>query len=286
MCLIKNRFLQVGFMLACMICIIGVMATAIYYVNAPGSSCLVVKTGSPWFLQAPEVLNAYILYPRDDNEEKFNDAADERVAYLTFDDGPSENTPVVLDILEEYEAVATFFVNGVDIPFGHKMYRRMVKEGHALGNHTYSHKYSQIYQSTESFFEDLLQLELLLKKVIGKTPRVMRFPGGSTNTVSRSVSGYNIMEELIVKVEKAGYIYHDWNVCAFDSDFPPPNEATITQNVLQQARFREGDIVVLLHDGMMNKTTPGALPKIIEGLREMGFHFEVITPEVERVQFY
>jgi len=277
--LLKKVFLALGAICGLFIC--------------PG--CLQVEVGgqvttemaSAWFLDAPGALNAYMIYSLDEEEATDeNDREEERVAYLTFDDGPSEHTVKVLDILKEYDVKATFFVNGNDTAFGRNMYRRMVKEGHALGNHTYSHTYSQIYSSVDSFFEDFLKLEKLLKKTTGVRPRIMRFPGGSTNTVSRSVSGYQIMDELVAKVEKEEYIYHDWNVCAFDSDYPPPNSATIAQNVLQQASFKEGDIVVLLHDGMMNKTTPGALPRIIEGLRELGFQFRVLTPEVEKVQFY
>ncbi len=86
-------------------------------------------------------------------------ASARRVAYLTFDDGPSKNTPKVLDILAEEKAVATFFVIGNDTEFGHRMYRRILAEGHALGNHTYSHDYSRIYTSQEDFLKDFYKLE-------------------------------------------------------------------------------------------------------------------------------
>lgn len=213
-----------------------------------------------------------------------NNGQEERIAYLTFDDGPSENTLKVLDVLREYEVKGTFFVNGKDTPFARHVYKRIVKEGHALGNHTYSHTYRQIYKSVDSFFEDMLKLEELLYEVTEVRPRIMRFPGGSTNTVSRSVSGRDIMPELMREVTDAGYIYFDWTVCAFDAYKPPPAGSTIAANVLQQSGDK--DIAcVLLHDSDFNHTTPEALPRIIEGLREMGFRFDVITADMEPVQF-
>lgn len=227
------------------------------------------------------------LTPVTEDEEPAGDdnKGEERIAYLTFDDGPSENTVKVLDVLKEYEVKGTFFVNGKDTPFARYVYKRIVKEGHALGNHTYSHTYRQIYKSVDSFFADMLKLEELLDEVAGVRPRIMRFPGGSTNTISRSVSGRDIMKELIQAVTEAGYMYTDWNVCAFDAYKPPPSEATIAANVLHQSKDKDV-VCVLFHDSDFNHTTPGALPQIIEGLREMGFLFEVITPDTEPIWFY
>lgn len=214
-------------------------------------------------------------------EEKQGD----RVAYLTFDDGPSEHTEKILDILKEHDVKATFFVNGNDTPFGRRMYRRIVKEGHALGNHTYSHNYRNIYKSSDSFWKDVFKLEELLEKTTGVKPRIIRFPGGSTNTVARSVSGYNLMEDLMQEVTDAGYIYMDWNVCAFDAYNPPPSPVTIAANVLNQSKSKDL-ACILLHDSEFNSTTPGALPRIIEGLRDMGFYFDIVTYDTGSIKFY
>lgn len=218
------------------------------------------------------------------NESEGEQAGD-KVAYLTFDDGPSENTEAVLDILKEYDIKATFFVNGREGPFAVRMYRRMVEEGHAIGNHTYSHNYRQIYRSVDSFFADLEKLENYLFEVAEVRPKIIRFPGGSTNTVSRSVAGKDIMHDLMQLVQDKGYIYVDWNVCAFDGYRPAPGPSTIMLNVLGQSENRRVS-VILLHDSEISPTTPEALPGMIEGLHQMGFRFKVITPEAGIIKFW
>ena len=108
---------------------------------------------------------------------------DKRI-YLTFDDGPSRNTDKILDILKEYDVKATFFVVGKTDEESVRAYQRIVAEGHTLAMHSYSHKYSEIYASKESFEQDLRQLQEYLYQITGVWPRFYRFPGGSSNTVS------------------------------------------------------------------------------------------------------
>lgn len=109
----------------------------------------------------------------------------ERQVYLTFDDGPSSNTDQILDILKEYDVKATFFVVGKTDERSVKAYQRIVDEGHTLAMHSYSHKYDEIYESKEAFAKDLNSLQEYLYETTGVWPRIYRFPGGSSNTVSK-----------------------------------------------------------------------------------------------------
>ena len=105
--------------------------------------------------------------------------------YLTFDDGPSSNTDQILDILKDYDVKATFFVVGKTDERSVKAYQRIVEEGHTLAMHSYSHKYDEIYESKEAFARDLNSLQEYLYETTGVWPRIYRFPGGSSNTVSK-----------------------------------------------------------------------------------------------------
>lgn len=123
----------------------------------------------------------------DDADSKTADG--ERKVYLTFDDGPSGNTGEILDILAEYDVKATFFVVGKEEEKYQPLYKRIVEEGHTLAMHSYSHKYDEIYQSKESFAADLSKLQEFLYDTTGVWCRYCRFPGGSSNTVSRVIPG-------------------------------------------------------------------------------------------------
>jgi len=210
--------------------------------------------------------------PKDDNRP---------VAYLTFDDGPSSLTPQVLDILRRYDAVATFFVVGNPTPSGHLMYQRIVAEGHAIGNHTYSHQFHQIYRSADAFMEDFMRMHRLLEATTGQTPNIMRYPGGSLNGIATR----EVMAEIIRRVRAAGYVHFDWNVDSGDARFADPDVAGIIDRVLTQAPAWGGrSAVILMHDSMTRTATVEALPAILEGLIKMGYRFEVLSPEAPLVQ--
>ncbi|MDW7650299.1 MAG: polysaccharide deacetylase family protein [Bacillota bacterium] len=225
-------------------------------------------------IKVPSILNKIAKYS----------SAQSKTAYLTFDDGPSSNTPAVLDILKEHNVVATFFVTGNDTQSGHSMYKRISAEGHQLGNHTYSHNYSSIYKSVKSFTEDFLRLERLLQSVTGVRTMIIRYPGGSNNTVSHRYGGTGLMPKIISEMSNRGYIHFDWNVDAADATNAIENKKLIVSNVLTQAN-EKNNVIVLLHDGEAQKATATALPEIIKGLRSQGFHFKVLTNNSLRIQF-
>lgn len=198
----------------------------------------------------------------------------QKVCYLTFDDGPSANTLKILDILNKYGVKATFFViNTADIGYVKNIY----EAGHTVGLHTATHNYSQIYASTDAYFNDLQQISDKVESIIGIKPTVMRFPGGSSNKVSAKYCG-GIMTRLVSLVQERGYSYFDWNVASGDADSNTPSYTYIRNNVLNSAK-NKNSACVLMHDSSVKTTTVQALPEIIEGLTAMGYRFEALTPE-------
>lgn len=200
-------------------------------------------------------------YDTDDTASDTDDG--ERKVYLTFDDGPSSNTGEILDILAEYDVKATFFVVGKEEERYQPLYKRIVEEGHTLAMHSYSHKYSEIYQSRESFVEDLTKLQEFLYDTTGVWCRYCRFPGGSSNTVS-SVD----MHDLIDYLEEQDMSYFDWNVSSGDasSAYISP-EAIVRNSTAKLQSFDEA--IILLHDAADKDSTVEALPGLIEQIQAM-----------------
>lgn len=198
-----------------------------------------------------------------EQEEAEGIAYDKRI-YLTFDDGPSSNTDAILDILKQYDVKATFFVVGKTDEQSVALYQRIVEEGHTLGMHSYSHKYDEVYASKESFIQDLTKLQEHLYDVTGVWPRYYRFPGGSSNTVSRVK-----MQELIAYLYENDITYYDWNVASGDAVPGQLPKDTIVNNCLGGIQA-QADSVVLLHDVGEKDTTVAALPEIISKARMQG----------------
>ena len=184
--------------------------------------------------------------------------------YLTFDDGPSSNTDQILDILKDYDVKATFFVVGKTDERSVKAYQRIVEEGHTLAMHSYSHRYDEIYESKEAFARDLNSLQEYLYETTGVWPRIYRFPGGSSNTVSKVD-----MQELIEYLTDIGITYFDWNVASGDAVSRTLPADTIVNNCLSGIE-KQKESVILMHDASNKGTTIEALPKIIEAIQEQG----------------
>ena len=180
--------------------------------------------------------------------------------YLTFDDGPSRNTDKILDILNEYGVKATFFVVGKD--GFEEQYQRIVAEGHTLGMHSYSHKYQEIYQSLDSYVKDLNQIQSYLYEMTGENSTIVRFPGGSSNSVS-----HVDMHELISYLNQHGLTYYDWNISSADAGKGYISASQIVSNVMNNVR-KYDSAVILMHDSADRNSTVEALPTIIEKILE------------------
>lgn len=198
----------------------------------------------------------------------------EKRVFLTFDDGPSKTTEKILDVLKEKGVPATFFViaapnNEENMP----TIQRAVEEGHQIALHSCSHEYKEIYNSPAAYWADIKQLrEKISPYVDVESIHWLRFPGGSTNTVSHRYGGSNIMKSLKAEAAEKGYRYVDWNVCAEDAVGGHPSADTIYNNVIREAKGHD-TCVVLMHDTKATKTTAEALPRIIDWFTEQGYQF-------------
>ena len=186
-----------------------------------------------------------------------------RKVYLTFDDGPSENTEAILDVLKEYDVKATFFVTGQQARSHPERYREIAAEGHTIGMHSYSHKYGEIYESVDRFGEDLLSLQTFLEETTGVTPVFYRFPGGSSNTVSSMP-----MSDLCDYLTDNGITYFDWNVSSKDAVSPMRSAQEIVYNCTQNLENFD-TAVILMHDAANKTSTVEALPEVIEYILAM-----------------
>ncbi len=188
------------------------------------------------------------------------------VVYLTFDDGPSQHTARLLDILDKYGVKATFFVVGYkDL----SMVAEIAARGHAIGNHSYSHNYGTLYASEEAFFAELNACGDKLEAILGYRPNLIRFPGGSSNSVS-DVS----MKALTQAVQNAGYYYFDWNVDSKDAAGARDADE-IFYNVCSGIA-RRSSVVVLQHD--IRGATVDAMERIIVWCLENGYTFSALGP--------
>ena len=178
--------------------------------------------------------------------------------YLTFDDGPSANTDKILDILSEYDVKATFFVVGKENYVA--QYKRIVDEGHTLAMHSYSHVYNEIYSSPEAYKQDLNKLRTYLYELTGVECDIVRFPGGSSNTISKVD-----MHSLIEYLDSEDMVYFDWNVSSGDASRTHKSAEQIASNVLNNID-KYNNAVVLMHDAAEKTSTVEALPIIIECL--------------------
>ena len=199
-----------------------------------------------------------------------------KVAYLTFDDGPSDNTSQILDILKQYNAKATFFVIGSSKL---NMTKRIADEGHTVALHSDSHDYKKIYSSETAYFEDLKAISDKVQNHIGTAPKVIRFPGGSSNTVSKKHCK-GIMSALVKSVEQQGYVYFDWNADSGDASGNNVDPAKLVANVKRECGGKSR-ICLLMHDAPAKSTTVTALPEIIQYLQSEGYSLEALTTDVK-----
>ncbi len=195
--------------------------------------------------------------------------------YLTFDDGPSANTLRILDTLDKYGVKATFFV--IYHPNQESTYRSIVERGHTIAMHSYTHNYSQIYSSANAFHNDIRQLSDYVYDLTGVRSNVLRFPGGSSNTISQKYCP-GIMTQLVGDVQNRGYTYFDWDVDSGDADDNTVAKERIVSNVKERMSNRR-DAIILMHDASAKTTTADALPEIIEYLQVKGYQILPITSD-------
>ena len=195
--------------------------------------------------------------------------------YLTFDDGPgSKTTAYILDVLKKYNVKATFFVMGKNANNFKSLLKREANEGHAIGIHTWTHEYRTVYSSSATFWNEVNKTANLIKTTTGKDTKLIRFPGGASNTVSRFNKG--IMTRLANEVLEKGYNYFDWNISSGDAGGTtnPTVEYKTVINSLSKSRGN----VVLMHDIKVH--TANAIEKIVKYGVNNGYKFDVLNTSI------
>lgn len=192
-----------------------------------------------------------------------------KVAYLTFDDGPSaEATPIILNTLKKYNIKATFFVVGNMINENPDILKRVYAEGHQIGNHSYSHNYSHLYKSPKNFMDEIYKTEKLIKGIVGKDfdSKVIRFPGGSFEKKK------DPMKRALIE---AGYRYFDWNALNGDAEGSKFSESYLLNRLKETVRGKN-KVVILMHDTDQKIMTAKSLEKSVKFLLDEGYEFQIL----------
>ena len=226
------------------------------------------------------ILSYQMLYP--DFKTSFygfnENLAGNKTVFLTFDDGPSPGTGGILDILKRREVSASFFVNGKSNRWLTDQLKRMAGEGHAIGMHSFSHRYNIIYASMENFLDDFYRNFLYIKSETGAGPEILRFPGGSINIFN--ISNY---QPMIAEILRRGFIYYDWNVSAGDA-ITGATVQSIINNVINGVHLCWGPAIILMHDNG-NSALRDALDPIIDTLQKEGYEFKRLDNSIKPPMF-
>ncbi|AIQ16675.1 xylanase deacetylase [Paenibacillus sp. FSL H7-0357] len=206
----------------------------------------------------------------------------EKIAYLSFDDGPSETvTPKILDVLKEEKVPATFFVLGQEVDksdITKNLIKRMIEEGHAIANHSYSHNYDYLYPnkkvSLDHFMSDIEKTNNSLKTVLGEdfTTRAVRYPGGHMTWAKSDPTGVASLDKALYA---KGYHHVDWNVLPKDAEGAPKNAEELMREFTNTVAGRE-KAVILMHDTYNKEETAKALPEMIKYLKEHDYKFRTM----------
>ena len=193
----------------------------------------------------------------------------EKIAYLTFDDGPTKKgTPKILDILKENNIKATFFVIGKRVEENPELVKRAYEEGHFIANHTYSHQDSSIYQNKESFLKEIEKTNVAIAKALGVEayhPHLFRFPCGSQ-------VNYSMKKNYITYLEELDYAYLDWN-CLNDDGVKKYSTSQLLDNLKSTIKNKNA-LVILMHDSGDLNQTDEVLQSSIDYLKQQGYEFK------------
>lgn len=196
--------------------------------------------------------------------------SDQKIVYLTFDDGPSKSvTPLILDLLKQENIKATFFTLGSRVELFPSIVKREYEEGHYIANHGYSHAYASIYSSTQAVLDEYNKTQEAIKRALGfeYDGHLFRFPGGSTGG-----KYHELKKEAKTLLDENGIGYIDWNSLSQDAAGAKTKEALL-ENV-KKTVGQKNVVVILMHDAGDKILTYEVLPEIISYLREQGYTFK------------
>ncbi len=211
--------------------------------------------------------------------EATTDHPDQPNIYLTFDDGPSANTDIILDTLKKYNVRATFFCIAQEGEENLARYKRIVAEGHTLGMHSYTHNYSQIYASLGAYEKDVTEISDFLQKATGVQTKFYRFPGGSSNTVSRVP-----ISKCIKYLNEQGIVYFDWNAQNGDVAGKAYTASQLVSMSFDDINQDGDNVVLLMHDEGSKAETAKSIPQLIKKLKAAKYDILPITDATELVQ--
>ncbi|MEZ0536197.1 polysaccharide deacetylase family protein [Caldicellulosiruptoraceae bacterium PP1] len=201
-----------------------------------------------------------------------------KVVYITIDDGPSIITPKFLEILDKYKIKATFFVVGINCLRYKDYLKEIASSGHSIGNHSYSHKYNIIYKNASQFYNEFYKTQNIIYTITGIWPKIMRFPGGSSNKITPEI------EKALIRLNLQ---YYDWNSITGDANPKTIKVMTsddVVKNVFSNFKYQD-KIVILMHDSPNKIFSLNALPKIIERFKALGYSFDKLTEDVSPIHF-
>ena len=208
------------------------------------------------------------------NKKKKASKESSKTIYLTFDDGPSEYTDHLLDILDQYNVSATFFTTSAQ-PNKAECMKRAHEKGHTVAVHTQTHDYSDIYSSEKAYWADYDKQNEAIKEMTGQSSTIFRFPGGSSNTISQKYSN-GIMTRLVKQAKKRKLQFFDWNVSSGDAGEVTTSEAVFYNVILgiQAAHNVDEPSVVLQHD--THAYSVDAVERIILWGLDNGYEFQAL----------
>ena len=229
--------------------------------------------------------NKKINYPKQKQIRKENinpSIISDKTVYLTFDDGPSYLTEEILDILKEENVPATFFVTERQIDKYADVVRRMQAENHTIGLHTSTHNYSYVYSSDENYFNDLNNIRQKVFRITGVKSRIIRLPGGSSNTISKKCN-LGIITRITSALTEKSFYYFDWDIDSEDASGNLTKE-DIYMNVTN--RLHSGTNIILMHDLSTKASTKDALRDIIKYAKANGYTFAKITKDTPQIHHH
>lgn len=271
----NNKIKVVAIVIISVLLIITLSFLGIYFAKMYKGKLILDKRNNSYNkeVKIPQVIPEKHVTNSDRIKQKVNNIynLEQKIAYLTFDDGPSQAvTTLILDVLKEEDVKATFFVLGSNVKKNPDIVKRAYDEGHYIANHGYTHNYSKIYKDENEVLEEYNKTEKQIQQAIGNSKyksNLFRFPGGFEGGKYESIK-----KKAGVLLNKKGISYIDWNVLSKDAEGANTKEK-ILKNIKKYTKDK-GNIVVLMHDSSSKILTYETLKDVINFLRNEGYVFD------------
>lgn len=244
---------------------------------APGDENLNITSNSSYYLNYEDVeksnvptenyvaKNIYLQQNKDLIEQNYNNVYPNKVAYLTFDDGPSKNTIEIMEILNKYNIKGTFFFIGSNMEENKELVKNVIDNGHMVGLHSFSHNYKKLYSTSEGLIEDFNQSQDIYNEITGEETKIIRLPFGSKPTLDA---------EDVENLTKEGFKFWDWNIDSNDSNSKGKTKEKVIKSVQKGIDSDKNELVILMHE---KNQTVDALEEIIINLKKAGYTIKPIT---------